>query len=64
MDDDATMPAIDMPTDPQYHLTVGTSGIVPPFSYYVGETLNGFDIEMAYRFAAWLNADLEFKVYD
>ena len=61
---DTQMPDIQMPTAPEYHLKVGTAGIVPPFSYYVGTDLNGYDIEMARRFAAWLNADLEFKVYD
>jgi len=61
---DETMPDIEMPATPKYHLTVGTAGIVPPFSYYVGSELNGFDIEMAHRFAAWLDADLAFKVYD
>ncbi|MBQ6256083.1 MAG: transporter substrate-binding domain-containing protein, partial [Clostridia bacterium] len=40
------------------------SGIVPPYSYYTGKELNGYDIELAYRFAAWLGADVEFKVYD
>ena len=61
---DTQMPEIDLPESPQYHLRVGTAGVVPPFSYYVGTELNGYDIEMAHRFAAWLNADLEFKVYD
>ena len=61
---DTAMPEIQTPAAPEYHLKVGTAGIVPPFSYYVGTELNGYDIEMARRFAAWLNADLEFKVYD
>ena len=59
-----TMPDIALPSSPKYHLTVGTTGIVPPYSYYVGSTLNGYDIELARRFAAWLDADLEFGVYD
>ena len=63
-DGERTMPQIDMPENPQYHLTVGTTGIVMPYSYYEGTTLTGFDIELAYRFAAWLNADLRFDVYD
>ena len=58
------MPKIDLPEAPSLHLTVGTSGIVPPYSYYAGETLKGYDIELANRLAAWLGADLEFKVYD
>ena len=62
--DDMTMPEIAQPDAPEYRLRVATAGVVPPFSYYVGKELNGFDIEMARRFAAWLNASLEFKVYD
>jgi len=64
IDENEQMPQIDLPEKPALHLTVGTSGIVPPYSYYVGTTLNGYDIELAYRLAAWLNADLKFKVYD
>ena len=61
---DEAMPEITPAKNPKYHLKIGTSGIVPPYSYYVGTGLNGYDIELAYRFAAWLGADLEFKVYD
>ena len=61
---DETMPDIPQAENPSVHLTVGTSGIVPPYSYYVGKELNGYDIELAYRFAAWLGADVQFKVYD
>lgn len=46
-----TMPAIELPADPQYHLVVATSGVVMPYSYYQGKELTGFDIELAYRFA-------------
>ena len=63
-DGDMTMPDIQQPDNPVLHLTVGTSGIVPPFSYYEGTELSGFDIELARRFAGWMNADLSFKVYD
>ena len=61
---DETMPEIEAPEDPAYHLRVGTTGTVMPYSYYVGTELRGYDIELAYRFAAWLGADIEFKVYD
>lgn len=61
---DETFPDIELPTDPKYHITVGTTGIVAPFSYYKDSKLNGYDIELAYRFAAWLDAGLDFKVYD
>ena len=63
-DSDLTMPDIDMPTDPKLHIIVGTTGTVPPFSFYSGDELVGYDIEMARRFAAWMNADVSFKVYD
>ena len=58
------LPEISLPKKPALHLRVGTSGIVPLYSYYVGTELRGFDIELANRFAAYLGADLEFKVYD
>ena len=61
---DMIMPDIDMPADPKLHIVVGTSGIVPPFSFYAGDALSGYDIEMARRFAAWMDADVSFKVYD
>ena len=63
-DAERALPEIELPADPQYHLVVGTSGIEMPFSYYEGDALTGFDIEMAHRFAQWLGADLAFQVYD
>lgn len=35
-----------------------------PYSFYQGDELCGYDIELAERFAQYLDADLEFKVYD
>lgn len=61
---DETMPEIAPAQNPAYTLKVATSGVVPPFSYYKGQSLNGYDIEMASRFAAWLGADVTFQVYD
>lgn len=61
---DEVLPDIALPENPVYHITVGTTGIVPPFTYYKDSRLCGYDIELAYRFAAWLNADLDFKVFD
>ena len=61
---DDAMPEIPAPESPAFTLAVGTSGIVPPYSYYVNAELAGYDIELAHRFAACLGADLEFKVYD
>ena len=64
LDEIETMPSITLPAEPRYHLIVGTTGIVPPYSYYTGDELNGYDIELAHRFAAWLGADHEFQIYD
>ena len=62
---DETMPEISAaPVSSDLHLVVGTSGVYEPFTYYVGTELRGYDIELAYRFAAWLGATVEFKVYD
>ena len=61
---EATMPEIQMPKAPDCKLKVGTTGMVQPFSYYEGTTLTGYDVELIYRFAAWLNAEVEIKIYD
>ena len=61
---DSEMPDIPKAEAPVYHLKVGTTGMVQPFSYYEGTTLTGYDLEMIYRFAYWLNADVEIAVYD
>ncbi|ETP73086.1 ABC-type amino acid transport system, permease component [Lachnospiraceae bacterium JC7] len=58
------MPDIELPKEPKYHLVVGTTGLAPPYSYFMGETIYGYDIELAYRFAAWLGADVDFMIYD
>ena len=58
------MPEITIPENPEQYLTVGTTGITPPYTYYVGPDLNGYDIELARRFAAWLGFGLRFKVYN
>ena len=62
--DNETMPNIPLPEKPTTHLRVGTTGTLEPYSYYFGTRLRGYDIELAYRFAAWLGADVEFKIYD
>ena len=62
--EDETMPEIAEVKEPKYHLIVGTSGRAEPYTYYKGNELWGYDIELARRFALWLNADLEFKVYN
>ena len=62
--EDFSMPAIEKAGAPNVHLTVGTTGIAPPYSFYEGTELTGYDIELMYRFAAWLGADVRFEVYD
>ena len=64
VNDDERMPDIPAPGSPSAHIVIGTSGIVRPYSFYEGTELTGFDIELAKRFGAWLDADIEFKVYD
>lgn len=58
------MPEIPAAKNPEYHLRIATAGTAMPYTYYVGTRLNGYDIELAYRFASWLGADVEFKVID
>ncbi|MDE7277474.1 MAG: transporter substrate-binding domain-containing protein, partial [Lachnospiraceae bacterium] len=61
---EGTMPEIPAPQAPDCKLRVGTTGMVEPFSYYEGTTLTGYDVELIYRFGAWLNAEVEIKIYD
>ena len=62
--DEETMPEIPAAENPAFTLRVGTTGTVMPYSYYIGTELAGYDIELAHRFASWLGAELEFKVFD
>ncbi|MCR5723911.1 MAG: ABC transporter substrate-binding protein/permease [Treponema sp.] len=61
---ESAMPKIPVPKTSDIHLVVGTTGVYEPYTYYVGTELSGYDIELAYRFAAWLGATISFKVYD
>ena len=63
-DKGTVMPEIAVPEDSNLILKVGTSGVVPPYSYYSDGQLTGYDIELARRFAAWLGAELQLAVYD
>ncbi|MDD3164435.1 MAG: ABC transporter permease subunit [Oscillospiraceae bacterium] len=63
VDADDTMPEIPKPEHPALTLTVGTSGEVQPFSYFKGNALTGYDLELAARLALYLNAALEVKLY-
>ena len=58
-----TMPEIPAAESPSLRLVVGTTGTSVPFSYYAGTDLTGHDIEIARRLAAWMGAELEFRVY-
>ena len=58
------MPDIPEAKDPKLHLTVGTTGVSEPFTFYVNGELSGYDVELAKRFASWLEASIEFKIYD
>ena len=58
------MPEIEEAENPTRELVVGTTGIVPPFTFYKGDELSGYDIELAKRLAKKYNAKLTFKVYD
>ena len=59
-----TMPEIPEAENPAFRLCVGTTGTVIPYSFYAGTELAGYDIELARRFASWLGAELELKVYN
>ena len=61
---DMAMPDIPEAKDPQFHLVVGTTGLSEPFTCYVNGELSGYDVELAKRFASWLGASIEFKMYD
>ncbi len=58
------MPDIPKAKDPSFTLKIGTTGLVEPYSFYKDNVITGYDIEMAKRFAASINADLEIKIYD
>ena len=59
---DYSMPEIIGAGSPGYHLTVGTTGTVEPYSFYQDGSLTGYDIELAYRLGAWLDADVDFQI--
>jgi len=58
------MPDIPEAQNPEFHLKVGTTGSSEPFTCYVNGELSGYDVELAKRFASWLGASVEFKIYD
>ncbi|MBQ6971069.1 MAG: transporter substrate-binding domain-containing protein, partial [Synergistaceae bacterium] len=60
----AEMPDVDVPAKSDVRVVLGTTGLVVPFSFYAGNEITGFDVELARRFAASIGAELEVKVYD
>ena len=61
---DYAMPDIDLPESPQTLIRTGTAGLAEPYSFYQGESISGFDVELMRRFAQWYGAGLEIHVYD
>ena len=61
---DNRMPDLPKPENPAMTLKIGTTGLMQPFSYFEGDQLTVYDIEMICRFAYWMNADVEVKLYD
>lgn len=61
---DYTMPEIEVPTDPEITITVGTTGLIEPFSFYQDNEITGFDVELMRRFALRYNAELKVETYN
>ncbi len=61
---DYTMPEIVEAEEPEGIITVGTTGLVEPYSFYEGTQLTGYDLELMKRFAGWCNAKLVTETYD
>ncbi len=64
VDHKTEMPDIQQIKPPTQKLIVGTFGTTNPTSFYVGENLTGFDIELIKRFASEYGYEIEFKVED
>lgn len=62
-DNDHNMPVIDVPEKSDIHLTIATTGVVMPFSFYINKDVTGYDVELGRRFAAYIGATVEFKIY-
>lgn len=61
---DYTMPEIAEAENPDFTVTVGTTGLAEPYSFYEGTALTGYDLELMRRFALWCNAGLVVEIYD
>ncbi len=64
VDHNYEMPEIEVPANPEMTVKVGTSGLLEPFTFYQGEELVGYDVELIKRFALWLNAELVIETYN
>ncbi len=51
----------ELPQSNNFILKVGTNGQIPPYSYYIGTELTGYDIELINLIAAELGAKIEFS---
>lgn len=61
---DYTMPEIAQTAEPQFTVTIATTGLMEPYSFYEGTEPTGYDLELMKRFALWCNAELEVEIYD
>ena len=61
---DYTIPEIEQPSNPDRTFIIGTSGLAEPYTFMQGDKLTGFEVELAQRFGAYCNANIEFVVYD
>lgn len=57
-----TMPVIELPEDPSYVLRVVTFGEIKPSTYIKDNKVVGFDIELAYRVAQYLDCGLTIEL--
>ena len=60
----ASMPDIPRAENPVGKIVVGTSAMVPPFTFYKDGELAGVDIELSRLLALRLNYEIEFRVLD
>ncbi|MCR5122438.1 MAG: ABC transporter permease subunit, partial [Ruminococcus sp.] len=58
------MPDIPDPESPEMTIVVGTTGTIEPYSFYIGEKLTGFELELVKRFALYMNAKIEYRIYN
>lgn len=58
------IPYITEAEKPTKELIVGATGLVPPFTFFKGNEISGYDAELAKRLAKKFNAKLTFKYYD